>query len=285
MPQILVVGSDDQFCLGLQTVVDSISGQELGLRIKTTTSADLAAKWLELGGFAAVVFDPRLDFEIQSRLASALWDKNLIAPFILYDPDRSLRHEAQSRLIGSEPFFGIGARQRLEQTLKTLASLGDKLGTAGVLKVAVVEDLDSPRDIICTYLEGVDDLQTVGFADVDSCLASLEADSSRFDFIITDIRMPRRSGADLIEAVRASTNPKIKNIPVIVLTAYGTADTMIECLKAGATGFMVKPPKKKDLKSEIYRVRRILAYSMDPRMVFTHEFDKMKEMLASKGLF
>jgi two-component system chemotaxis response regulator CheY len=283
MPQILVVGAEDSFCLGLQEIVDSIAGQELGLRLKTTTSSEIASKWLELGGFAAVIFDPKLGFDQQSRLAGLLWDKNLISPFILYDPHRSLRHEAQSRLMGSEPFFGAGARSKLVQTLKTMANLAEKIGSPSMLRVAVVEDLDSPRDIICTYLEGVDHLQTIGFADVDSCLASLQADPSQFDFIITDIRMPKKSGSDLIVAIRA--DPKLKNIPVIVLTAYGTADAMVECLKAGATGFMVKPPKKKDLKTEIYRVRRILAYAMDPRMVFPHEFDRISEMLASKGLY
>lgn len=283
MPQILVVGHTEQFCIDVQQIADSIRAADIGIRIKTTTSIEHASSWLELGGFSAVIFDPQFEFEDQSKLAGLLWDKNLLAPFILYAPEKSLRHEVQSRLMGSEPYFGTEARKKLEHSLNSLATIKLIPGAPALLKVAVVEDLDSPRDIICTYLEGVDNLKTFGFEDVDSCLASLNINPEEFDLIITDIRMPRRSGADLIEAVRK--DPKLKHLPIIVLTAYGSADVMMDCLKAGATGFMVKPPKKKDLKLELSKVRRILAFGMDPRMVFPHEIDKMREMLAAKGLF
>jgi CheY-like chemotaxis protein len=114
-------------------------------------------------------------------------------------------------------------------------------------------------------------------------MLALDQDPKKFDLILTDIRMPKRSGSDLIIAVRS--NPLLMKIPIIVLTAYGTADVMIECLKEGATGFMVKPPKKKDLKHEIARVRRILRFKLDPRLVFPSEVEKMREILATKGFF
>ncbi len=283
MPQILIIGCSEEFCEDVQAVADSIKASELGIRTKTTTSIEHATSWLELGGFNAVIFDPQFEFEQQSKLASLLWDKSLLAPFILYAPEKPLKYEAQSRLMGSEPYFGSEARKKLEQTLISLSKLQPYPGAPVLLKVAVVEDLDSPRDIICTYLEGVDNLQTVGFADVDSFISSIQKNPKAFDLVITDIRMPHKSGAELIDIVRK--DPKLKHLPIIVLTAYGTADVMMECLKAGATGFMVKPPKKKDLKNELSKVRRILAYGMDPRMVFPHEVDRMREMLAAKGLF
>lgn len=204
-------------------------------------------------------------------------------PFILYGPGSEGKRDVEARLLGAEPFTGKEAKNRLSKTLSLLAEISQKPGSDNLLKVAVVEDLDSPRDIICTYLEGVDNLQTFGFDSVDSVMEALNQNPDKFDLILTDIRMPKRSGSDLIAAMRSNT--LLMKIPIIVLTAYGTADVMIECLKAGATGFMVKPPRKKDLKHEIARVRRILRFKLNPRLVFPDEVEKMREILATKGFF
>lgn len=283
MPQLLVVGQNDAFCLDVEAVAESCGAFATGLRIKSTTSIEIAETWLELGGFSGVVFDPKLEFNSQSKLAAVLWRKDILAPFILYGPSSEGKRDAEARLLGSEPFTGKEAKTRLGNTLNLLAQISLKPGGDTLLKVAVVEDLDSPRDIICTYLEGVDNLQTFGFESVDAVLEAIENEPGKFDMILTDLRMPKRSGTELIATVRA--NPKIMKMPIIVLTAYGTADVMMDCLKEGATGFMVKPPRKKDLKHEIARVRRILRFKLDPRLVFPNEIEKMREILATKGFF
>ena len=283
MPQLLVVGSNDEFCLDLAKIANDCGAQALGLRLKSTTDTNVARSWLELGGFSGVVFDPKLEFELQSSLAGLLWHKDILAPFILYGPGSEGARNAEARLIGSEPITGKDAKARLSDTLNLLAQVSQKPGSGDLLKVAVVEDLDSPRDIICTYLEGIDNLQTFGFPGVDEAMQALELEPDKFNLILTDIRMPKRTGADLITAVRS--NSLLMKIPIIVLTAYGTAEVMMDCLKAGATGFMAKPPKKKDLKQEIARVRRILRFKLDPRLVFPNEIEKMREILANKGFF
>lgn len=60
-----------------------------------------------------------------------------------------------------------------------------------------------------------------------------------FDFILCDIKMPRMDGmAFLMQATES-----IKNIPVIMMSAYGTVDTAIEAMKLGAYDYISKPFK------------------------------------------
>lgn len=281
MPQLLIVGQTDQFCLEIQNVSQACGATSAGLRSKFTTAPSLAEEWLELGGFGGVVFDPKFDLSIQQRLAGLLWRKDILAPFILYAPGTEGSRDVESRLFGAEPITGKDARRRLEDALNLLAQIIEKPGSEELLKVAVVEDLDSPRDIICTYLEGVDNVQTFGFPGVDAVMAALIAEPQKYDMVLTDIRMPKRSGAELIKQIRAT--PALARMPIVVLTAYGTADVMMECLKEGASGFMVKPPRKKDLKMELARVRRIIRFKLDPRLVYPNEVEKMREILTIRG--
>jgi FixJ family two-component response regulator len=65
----------------------------------------------------------------------------------------------------------------------------------------VVDDLDSPRDIICSFVE------TMGFSQVQGCrsakeaLSLLTAEPERYFCIITDMRMPDVSGEQLIDRI------------------------------------------------------------------------------------
>lgn len=55
--------------------------------------------------------------------------------------------------------------------------------------------------------------------------------------VITDLKMPGMDGIELVNHVRRTT----PNLPIIVLTAFGTVQTAVEAMKAGANDFLVKP--------------------------------------------
>ncbi|HOU52604.1 MAG TPA: sigma-54 dependent transcriptional regulator [Myxococcota bacterium] len=57
------------------------------------------------------------------------------------------------------------------------------------------------------------------------------------DVVITDLKMPGRSGLDLLRDVRALADPP----EVVVLTAHGTVSAAVEAIKAGAFDFLEKP--------------------------------------------
>ena len=80
---------------------------------------------------------------------------------------------------------------------------------------------------------------------IDACAASslgeayarLESHAPEIHFCITDMRLPDGNGIDLVE--RISTG--FPRIPVAVITAYGSIETAVESLRAGAFDFISKP--------------------------------------------
>ena len=68
--------------------------------------------------------------------------------------------------------------------------------------------------------------------------------SDRIDAAVLDVMMPRLSGLDVLERIRA--NESTKDIPCIILTAAGEEEYEREATRSGATAFLTKPfsPKK-----------------------------------------
>lgn len=80
--------------------------------------------------------------------------------------------------------------------------------------------------------------------------------SSPADLVISDIRMPGRSGVDLLRDVRSS-HPAVE---VILVTGFGTIELAVECLHAGAANFLTKPFDNDEiLQTVAMSGRRILA--------------------------
>lgn len=63
------------------------------------------------------------------------------------------------------------------------------------------------------------------------------AKSGRFDVVVTDLKMPQISGLEIMRQLHAS-NPQL---PVILMTGYGTSDVAIEAGKLGVHEFLSKP--------------------------------------------
>jgi len=61
--------------------------------------------------------------------------------------------------------------------------------------------------------------------------------------VLTDLDMPGLSGSDLLKAVKRQS----PDIPVIVITAYGTIDSAVEAMKAGAFNYVTKPVNREAL--------------------------------------
>ena len=57
------------------------------------------------------------------------------------------------------------------------------------------------------------------------------------DLVLLDYRMPEMNGIDVLREIRQ----RRKDLPVIMITAYGTIDVAVEAVKAGADDFVTKP--------------------------------------------
>ncbi len=101
-------------------------------------------------------------------------------------------------------------------------------------RVLVVEDEAYVRDSLVEILRarGYDVEGTGSVADALARLARAPV-----DMILTDLKMPDADGLELVRRVQAST----AEVPVVVLTGHGTVASAVECLKAGASEYILKP--------------------------------------------
>lgn len=74
------------------------------------------------------------------------------------------------------------------------------------------------------------------------------------DCVITDLRMPRVSGLELLEKIKAD-NPEI---PVVVITAFGEVETAVTAMKAGAYDYITKPFNRDEI---LLIIKRALNFS------------------------
>ena len=73
-----------------------------------------------------------------------------------------------------------------------------------------------------------------------------------FDFVVTDWNMPIMQGIDLLKAIRKS--PKLKAMPVLMVTAEAKREQIIEAAKAGVNGYIVKPFTAATLKAKLDKI-------------------------------
>jgi CheY-like chemotaxis protein len=274
MPDLLLLSLDTKSFFTLEALA-----KKHGYRVKSTVDPTLAKEWIQMRQFSVVLIDSNLERSLQQDLAQTLWKASPQAPCVVFDLVNSSEEVAREvKLFGADMASGGNALEAIEQTLKKVKS-GTPAPTQ--LRILVVEDLDSPRDIICFYLESLG-LGTVhGVRSGKEALQELEKDPTAYTCVITDIRMPELSGKELIEHIRRTE--RLRHLPVVALTAYGTVDTLIDCLRAGASGFLVKPPKRDDLTRELGRAMRIISDGRNPRLASTQEAEFLRDLLIEKG--
>jgi two-component system response regulator HydG len=74
--------------------------------------------------------------------------------------------------------------------------------------------------------------------------------AERFDVVVTDLRMPEVGGLEVLRAARALPQPP----EVVLMTAFGSAESAVEAMRAGAADYVTKPFSMDELR---IRVRRL----------------------------
>ncbi|MBI5521991.1 MAG: sigma-54-dependent Fis family transcriptional regulator [Desulfarculus sp.] len=82
-------------------------------------------------------------------------------------------------------------------------------------------------------------------------LTILEEDEP--DLMLTDMRMPRMTGLELIKA----SKERRPDLPVIVMTAYGTVENAVEAMKSGAVDYIMKPFENQELLLTVQRALKL----------------------------
>ncbi len=126
-----------------------------------------------------------------------------------------------------------------------VAVLGDWTNERDVseqIKVALVDDYVLVRKGMGILLEAASDIEVVGeAADGDEVVDMVGR--ARPDVVLMDLRMPRVDGIEATRQVRK----RFPDVRVLVLTAYADDHRVLEAVRAGASGYLLKDVEERDL--------------------------------------
>lgn len=117
------------------------------------------------------------------------------------------------------------------------------------MKIIFVDDDPVQLDTFRLMVHGEEKLEMAG-AYADPRLAYDALETVMPDLMITDIGMPGMSGIELIKKSRA----EFPEMEIIALTAYEDLTTVLDALKAGATGYLLKSISKADMLKAIAEI-------------------------------
>ena len=137
-------------------------------------------------------------------------------------------------------------------------------------KILVVDDEQSLRDVLSIMLK------RAGYA-VTSAMDGEEAvellNKEIFDLVITDLRMPKIDGMEVLKAVKSASPETV----VLIITAFASADSAVEAMKQGAYDYLTKP-------FQVDEVQLIIRNALEKRRLTTENMLLKREM-ASQSSF
>ncbi len=152
-------------------------------------------------------------------------------------------------------------------------------------KILIVDDEKGIRESLTIILE-MEGYEVLSAPSADAAL-ELIAESTRFDFMICDVRLPGRNGIDFLKEIRERGVSSV----VIMISAYGTIETSIEAIKTGADDYINKPinseelilrmrmaKERKELQIENNNLKKELGFMGELKQI-VYSSDVMKEVL------
>jgi two-component system, chemotaxis family, chemotaxis protein CheY len=118
----------------------------------------------------------------------------------------------------------------------------------------VVDDFATMRRIVRNLLAELGFRQVEEASDGRMALEMLR--QGGYDFVISDINMPRLGGYELLQQIRADAS--MQSLPVLLVTSEANKDDVLQAIRLGANGTILKPLTKSSLEE---KVRNILLRS------------------------
>lgn len=117
-------------------------------------------------------------------------------------------------------------------------------------KILIVDDKSSISDLLTKFLRSKYEVEVR--SDGMEALVWLQ-EGNIPDLILTDLQMPNMDGLELIQKVKASGY--FADVPMIVLSSKDSSNDRIQCLKAGAEDYIMKPFNPEEL---LIRIEKVL---------------------------
>lgn len=114
-------------------------------------------------------------------------------------------------------------------------------------RLLVVDDIEDNRFTLTQRL------RRQGHEAIVECSSGREAmealRTERFDLVLLDVMMPEMDGYETLERIK--TNPSLRDIPVIMISALDEMDSVVRCIKLGAEDYLPKPFNATLLKARV----------------------------------
>src|ERR1700744_1106610 len=150
----------------------------------------------------------------------------------------------------------------------------------GILRMSTTmmsEEVVAPRETAAIHVLIVDDEPTIREAcakvaqmsgmhatTVSTAEEATEViENTAIDIVLTDLMLPQTSGLELLKRVHA-THP---NLPVIVLTQYGTIDSAVAATRMGAIDYVTKPFRIEELQARLGRASRAVELQQENQLL------------------
>lgn len=119
-------------------------------------------------------------------------------------------------------------------------------------RLLIVDDLATMRKLIAAVAR---ELGITQIAEASNGREALEHLARHpVDLLICDWNMPGMTGLEVLQAVRA--DPRLRDLPVLMVTAEGSSEQVKEAIAAGVTSYVVKPFLPATLKLHIHKCLR-----------------------------
>ena len=112
--------------------------------------------------------------------------------------------------------------------------------------ILIVEDEAKMRRLLELNL-GEDGFTTFSAGDAEAGLKLLRENS--IDLVLTDLKLPGMNGLEFLLAVKRQNAP----LPVVVMTAFGSVETAVDAMKAGASDYVLKPFSLAEMRMVIHK--------------------------------
>jgi len=154
-------------------------------------------------------------------------------------------------------------------------------------KILAIDDDHSSLELVISALEQ-DGVEILGASDPHEGLALFQTEQP--EVVLLDLMMPKMNGIEVLKQIAAGAGSRTEDRTVVImLTAFGTVETAVEAMKAGAHDYLTKPIQVSELRlvveralehvgmrAEIRRLRRVL----DAKYGFESIVGRSKRLIA-----
>ena len=119
-------------------------------------------------------------------------------------------------------------------------------------KILIVDDMMTMRKIVAKACKEIGFTDLTEAADGALAWAKISESETPFGLVISDWNMPNCTGVELLKRIRGSQ--KFSKTPLILVTAEAESGQIMEAVKAGVSGYVVKPFTTQTLGAQIEAV-------------------------------